>query len=649
MKSRILSILVGITSVVALCCTTSHAAVPQTINYQGYLTSPSGAAVNASVPMVFKLYDAVTGGNVLHTETQPTVVVSNGIFNVVLGTTTALTASFAGPYWLGVTVGADPEMTPRQPLTSSPYALRAVVSDYLTAGAMALGDVNLTGSLLKGGVLFLHTLGFGNTAVGISALPITSTGDFNNAVGNGALARNSSGRVNNALGGDALANNKTGCCNAAVGDQALWSNVGGSYNVAVGDQALFNNVGGQFNIGIGADGGASLTTGNNNIAIGNAGVAGESGTIRIGNSAVHTKTILAGNVGIGTANPLVPLHVTPGTAKTNTANTRAFAVLTNEPLGAVFDPNNPFGLDVRLIGGATLADRSVYIQSTDFNTASGGNILLQADGGNVGIGTTTPTRAKVEIIGFQNATLPGTNAFYGTIGTGGLFTPQVLAYSLYASGAVAAVGFVAFSDQRIKRSMGRSNAARDLATLAALEITDYTYIDSANHGNKPHKKVIAQQVEKIYPQAVSQMTDVVPDIYLKADIKDGWIKLATNLKKGERVRLIGKAANGVFEVLDVAANRFRTDFKADADTVFVYGREVKDFRSVDYEAIAMLNVSATQEINRNVAQLNRSVEAQAAEIAQLKTQLAMLAQLQAQVAEIAKANTTQIAYRPTMN
>ena len=26
------------------------------------------------------------------------------------------------------------------------------------------------------------------------------------------------------------------------------------------------------------------------------------------------------------------------------------------------------------------------------------------------------------------------------------------------------------------------------------------------------------------------MTDVVPDIYLTADIKDGWIKLATNLK-----------------------------------------------------------------------------------------------------------------------
>ena len=33
MNSRILSILAAISSVIALCCTTTHAAIPQTINY----------------------------------------------------------------------------------------------------------------------------------------------------------------------------------------------------------------------------------------------------------------------------------------------------------------------------------------------------------------------------------------------------------------------------------------------------------------------------------------------------------------------------------------------------------------------------------------------------------------------------------------
>ena len=93
--------------------------------------------------------------------------------------------------------------------------------------------------------------------------------------------------------------------------------------------------------------------------------------------------------------------------------------------------------------------------------------------------------------------------------------------------------------------------------------------------------------------------------------------LATSLNKGERVRLIGNANQGVHEVLAVAPGRFRTAFSADSDTIFVYGREVKDFRIVDYDAVAMLNVSATQE-------LNRRLEAQTMEIAMLKQQVAAL-------------------------
>lgn len=80
------------------------------------------------------------------------------------------------------------------------------------------------------------------------------------------------------------------------------------------------------------------------------------------------------------------------------------------------------------------------------------------------------------------------------------------------------------------------------------------------------------------------------------------MQLATDLKKGERVRLIGDKKGGIHEVLDVMPDKFRTGFAADG-SVFVYGREVKDFRAVDYETIAMLNVSATQEIQKKVTAL----------------------------------------------
>ena len=131
-------------------------------------------------------------------------------------------------------------------------------------------------------------------------------------------------------------------------------------------------------------------------------------------------------------------------------------------------------------------------------------------------------------------------------------------------------------------------------------------------------------------------TRVVPDIFRRAAVKNGWISLATNVKKGERVRLIGLRKEGVHEVLEIASGRFRTDFSADGEEVFVYGREVKDFRSVDYEAIAMLNVSATQELNRRLERQANELSAQAAEIAALKQQLTRIARLSEERAPVAQ-------------
>jgi hypothetical protein len=133
-----------------------------------------------------------------------------------------------------------------------------------------------------------------------------------------------------------------------------------------------------------------------------------------------------------------------------------------------------------------------------------------------------------------------------------------------------------------------------------IEVTNYSHKDVISKGTAEQKKVIAQQVETVFPQAVSKQTDVVPDIYQKAPIDKGWLQLATDLKKGERVKLIGDNEQGIYEVLEVGAGKFRTDFKPTDAVVFVYGREVDDFRTVDYDAIAMLNVSATQQLAREL-------------------------------------------------
>jgi hypothetical protein len=105
---------------------------------------------------------------------------------------------------------------------------------------------------------------------------------------------NSTGNDNSGVGYFSLYNNNTGNSNSAIGSDTLLSNVSGDCNVALGESALLMNTTGNNNIAVGCSAGSEATTGNNNIYIGNVGVAGESNTIRIGDSAIHTKAFVAG-------------------------------------------------------------------------------------------------------------------------------------------------------------------------------------------------------------------------------------------------------------------------------------------------------------------------------------------------------------------
>ena len=99
--------------------------VPQMINYQGKVTDASGNRLNGSFQMTFRIYDVAAGGASLWNETQAAVSVEDGVFSVLLGSVNPIPFDVfnGGLRYLGVTVGADPEMTPRKEIVSVPYAL----------------------------------------------------------------------------------------------------------------------------------------------------------------------------------------------------------------------------------------------------------------------------------------------------------------------------------------------------------------------------------------------------------------------------------------------------------------------------------------------------------------------------------------------
>jgi hypothetical protein len=139
----------GALVLVAMCAvpTVASAQVPSTMIHQGRLLDRSGNPSTGSQSVVYRIYDSATGGTPIWTETL-TVTLDDGYFSTQLGATTPQTPTvFAGrTRFLGVTVGTDPEMTPREPIGSVPYALVAtnVVGDItptsITVGGMQVVD-----------------------------------------------------------------------------------------------------------------------------------------------------------------------------------------------------------------------------------------------------------------------------------------------------------------------------------------------------------------------------------------------------------------------------------------------------------------------------------------------------------------------------
>ena len=117
-----------------------HAEVPHQLSYQGYLTDDLGDPLNGDYLMIFSIYDVPGGGTALWNESQGSVRVTNGIFNVYIGLNPTgnpfPTDLFDGQRWLGVTVDTDDEMVPRQLLTSTPFAKRAEVADRVKDGVI---------------------------------------------------------------------------------------------------------------------------------------------------------------------------------------------------------------------------------------------------------------------------------------------------------------------------------------------------------------------------------------------------------------------------------------------------------------------------------------------------------------------------------
>src|SRR2546425_6704237 len=304
---------------------TNASAQTTAFTYQGRLTD-GGTPANGNYDLQFALWDSLGGGSQIGaTQPLPAVQVSGGVFMVTLdfganafpGANRFLEISARHP--------SDPSYTtlsPRQPITSTPYAVRsgrATLADSATnstqlggvgasqyvqtsdsrltdsrsptagssnyiqnstnfqsssnfnisgngtaSGTLSGSVVNAANEFDLGGNAVLRAGGFFNTFVGFSAGPANTTGTSNTFVGVTAGQSNSAGFQNSFFGFDAGHSNTTGNTNSFFGVSAGSGNVTGNNNSFFGVGAGLQNTTGTRNSFFGTAAGNLNTTASDN-------------------------------------------------------------------------------------------------------------------------------------------------------------------------------------------------------------------------------------------------------------------------------------------------------------------------------------------------------------------------------------------------
>jgi hypothetical protein len=670
---------------------------PELLTYQGYLTDANGNPLGATntgpknYDVIFRIWDAQTGGNEQYAE-QQTVTVSGGYFSVLLGEgsayqsephtlalSTLFTNTSASSRYMEFTVqgagvnNANVTIAPRLRLVTSPYSF---LSTYAVNASAAASLVNASDAQAVS-VANNGDVGIGTASPGFP-LDVNGIGRFSGGVqvGQGITSGLYGDTANIALrtyasGGiyfQSASGNSTSMYIGSTGDVGIGTTSPGfplNFPNTVGDKiSLYDNVTGGGSYGFGIQSGTLQIHSDSpgtDVAFGYGSSASMTEAMRIKGS---------GNVGIGTSTPGALLELEKNQPSGDALRISGYGFNQGGPSGGIsllLGVNYVNNKQLWIGDSANLAVNStntvirimpdgpvIDAIGTDGLTVkplrfgSGGNVAVGANGW-LGIGTTTPgypldvessLYTSVNDYSYLNNSTTPTGHIPGNSGNS--------YFSIYAAGRiVTAYEFDATSDARIKEILGRSDTRHDLATVRQLQITDYRKVDKVQYGGRVEKGVIAQEVEKVVPEAVSTSTNYIPNIYAMATAigcsnQTLLVTLAKphGLVAGDRVRLITEK-----ETLEVRVTAVPSPLVFAVDPVnpapkqvFVYGKQVGDYRSVNYDRLFTTGLGAIQELAKRMD----AVEAREARLAELEQKASQAASLEQEVADLKKL-VTQLA------
>ena len=491
-----------------------------------------------------------TGSNNIGLGTTLTAL-TTGTGNVTIGDN-SLTSVTTGDGNIGLGNEANPAIT-----TASKTIAIGTNSVASSIGAIAIGS-NLTSSEAHGAALdaaqarVSYSIAIGNNATsgansggGQNSIAIGYQAKANSTSDSGASgiaigAYSNAGDHSVALGTSALNSNTTGSDNIAVGTSALKSNTTGSGNTAIGENTLYSNTRGDDNIAIGRNALYQNDTGDGNIAIGYQAMYYQN-DINTGNTAVGYQAMVGTNSASNYHNTAI------GYRALSRAGNSAENAGQNTAVGSDALENNVTGFGNTAIG----SDALNTVRQGDYNTGLGYSACANVTGSNktcIGASSGPSYSAalgqgteKTIFLGDADTTvyIPGNlvvgkRAFIGaSLGDSGTKRNCLFyntergwhgVYGYKGSGDRDSWGFnmddmingrmwgdfrLGFtlknyiSDRRLKYVGTNNNDGLD--KIKQLKVFNYVYKKDTT--KTPHVGVIAQDLQKVFPNAVQKGKD----------------------------------------------------------------------------------------------------------------------------------------------
>ena len=274
---------------------------------------------------------------------------------------------------------------------------------------------------------------------------------------------------------------------------------------------------------------------------------------------------------------------------------------------------------VELIIGSSINNNVVYkignydgiLKITSSISGTPTDRLVINNDGNIGIGTTNP-KYRLDVVRNSNPSNSFTSGIYFNFNTLTNITSLTLTNMCAKfNGSIWITGdCYGTSDIRIKEDIQDINYDSALQMILAIEPKTYKYIDKIENGNKKVYGFIAQQVQKVIPEAVSIENAYIPNVMMLSDYNEDIIILP-NIPNKVVIKLKDKLKcydcnNNSIEVEVIEIINYFTfkikdlEKKYKNNKIFVYGTLVNDFHTLSKEYIYTLNVGATHELYRQI-------------------------------------------------